>query len=406
MLERPAAAVTAYELLGVHPSAPIDLVGAGYWMRVKQIREQDIPEGEKDAALHRLSLAYQQVSNPARRPAYNASIAYSKEPLTLRPLAVKRGFLGRKRVSLAASGLDPYEVMGLDPTATIELLPEAYRIMRDQYLRAGGASGRREALLALLDEAFAVLSDEEKRESYNTAAPPAAVAPVPISDRERPQPILAPVENALVEPTPSKLLAEDEEHAPEATSPAEVEQPELLAEEGGSPTDDSPVEPAMLEPPRPEEPEADVVGEGAADATPSLAVADETETPGTDREERGSTKAASAAAPGVGTDAASADSEGESAVSHLASSGTALILGGAKAAQRLVGGLTSKGPSELPSPAQQPRAAPAPPRRMEAAPPKQTQEEVEDVLLGRLASSVRETEESGPHDGEGDGAVN
>jgi hypothetical protein len=134
-----------------------------------------------------------------------------------------------------------------------------------------------------------------------------------------------------------------------------------------------------------------------------LAVADESETPGTDREETGSTKAASAAAV-VGKAAALADSEEESAVSHLASSGTALILGGARAAQRLVGGLTSKDTGEQPKPAQQPRVAPASPQCVEAAPPKQSQADVEDVFLGRLASSVRETEKSGPHDGEGDGA--
>jgi curved DNA-binding protein CbpA len=80
---------------------------------------------------------------------------------------VTPGFVARLlRRRRADHIVDYYELMGLDPAASVETLKDAYGIMRDQYLRVPD-SHRRLHLLSLLDRAYAVLSDSEERNRYD-----------------------------------------------------------------------------------------------------------------------------------------------------------------------------------------------------------------------------------------------
>ena len=157
---------TAYEILGVHPSAPTELISACYWEITSSLQEKRATEPGADAELHRLTRAYESVSDPVHRAGYNLSIAYTNEPLMRRSLPRRRFFLlrlfGRNRHALKWS-VDPHEVLGLHPSAPQTTVPIAYRLMRDVYLRLPPESHRREKLLNLLDESHAVLGDPQKR---------------------------------------------------------------------------------------------------------------------------------------------------------------------------------------------------------------------------------------------------
>jgi curved DNA-binding protein CbpA len=159
-------APTAYDILGVHPSAPTELLSACYWAATSDLQKKRATEPAADAALHRLTRAYELVSDPVRRAGYNLSIAYTGEPLAKRALPRRRSLLrrlfGRDRVGFKWS-VDPYEVLGLHPSVHQSAVAIAYRTMRDVYLRLPPGSRNRETLLKLLDESYAILADPQKR---------------------------------------------------------------------------------------------------------------------------------------------------------------------------------------------------------------------------------------------------
>ncbi len=189
---------TAYEILGVHPSAPSELMSACYWAMTRDVQEKRATEPEADAALHRLTHAYESVSDPVRRAGYNLSIGNTDVPLTKRALPRRRSFLlkvfRRNRHALEWS-VDPHEVLGLHPCAPQASVSIAYRLMRDTYLRLAPGSRRRETLLNLLDESYAVLRDPQKRAQLpgvGSAAEHEPPAPAqddpPVSDLPEPSP--------------------------------------------------------------------------------------------------------------------------------------------------------------------------------------------------------------------------
>ena len=158
---------TAYEILGVHPSAPSELISACYWAMTSDLQDKRrATEPEADAALHRLTHAYETVSDPVRRAGYNLSVGYTDESLMKRALPRRRSFLlrvFRKNRNGLGWAVDPYEVLGLHPSAPQTSVSIAYPLMQDTYQRLPLASRRRELLLNLLDESNVVLGDPEKR---------------------------------------------------------------------------------------------------------------------------------------------------------------------------------------------------------------------------------------------------
>lgn len=161
-------AVNAYSFLGVHPSAPNDLVNTAYWMTASDLQKRRAADESVDATLYTLTRCYELVASPQARAEYDAFIGLSVTPVMARPLSqIQRSLLSRLlRRRIANSSFDCYEMIGLDPTAPDRMLPEAYKIMRDQYLRAPDTR-RRVRLLSLLDEAYGMLSDGEERRRYD-----------------------------------------------------------------------------------------------------------------------------------------------------------------------------------------------------------------------------------------------
>ncbi len=202
---------TAYEILGVHPSAPSELISACYWTITSDLQGKRAMEPGADSALHRLTRAYESVSDPVRRAGYNLSIAYTDEPLMKRALPRRRFFLlrvfRRNRHALDWS-VDPHEVLGLHPRALQASVSIAYRLMQDNYLRLPPESHRRELLLKLLDESYAVLGDPRKRAQLAGVVPAEERDPPaperddpPVSDLPEPsQPNVAKAKVALPSP--------------------------------------------------------------------------------------------------------------------------------------------------------------------------------------------------------------
>src|SRR3990172_11224731 len=127
----------AYDLLVVHPNAPADLIATSYWFLVGDLQKRREQGEYVDDAVHELTRAYQCVSDPDRRSAYDAAIGHNFEPLTKRPLPRLRRSLRSRLLwrAILVGPLDHYEVLGISFAAPSEILPAAYRIMRDHYLR-------------------------------------------------------------------------------------------------------------------------------------------------------------------------------------------------------------------------------------------------------------------------------
>ncbi|MCI0886376.1 MAG: hypothetical protein J4N92_09345, partial [Chloroflexi bacterium] len=275
---------TAYEILGVHSSAPLELISACYWAIAGDLQKKRVAEPEADAELHLLTRVYESISDPDRRAEYNLSVNSAKEPLTKRALPRRRFFLlrpfRRNRYSVKWY-VDPHEVLGLHPSAPQSVVPTAYRLMRDVYLRLPPGSRRQETLLDLLDASYAVLGDPQRRaqlhgvrlteEQESTA--PARDAPSVSDLLESTQ---SDVSEAKVE-TPVADPATEESPRPPET---QVRVPdETVATGEDAPARDGPPVTGIPESKQPETPEAEVappvtdVRESAQPETPDAEVA-------------------------------------------------------------------------------------------------------------------------------------
>ena len=210
---------TAYEILGVHSSAPSELMNACYWAMARDLQEKRATRPETDVALHQLTAAYESVSDPVRRAGYNLSIGNAEEPLTMRALPRKRFFLlrvFRKEDHTLDWSVGPHEVLGLHPRAPQASVSIAYRLMRETYMRLTPGSRRRETLLKLLDESYEILEDPEKRAQLPGVESAA--------ERELPAPVRDdPPVNGLSEPLQPDVA--EAKVAPPVTAPAPEESP-------------------------------------------------------------------------------------------------------------------------------------------------------------------------------------
>lgn len=157
---------TAYEIFGVHPSAQPELISGCYWIMAIDLQKKRATDLGAAAAIHRLTHAYELVSDPVRRSGYDLSIGYTDPPLMSRALPRRRssllGIFRRRRHGFGWS-VDPHEALGLHPSAPEAAYPLAYGTMRETYLRLPPGTRRREVLLNLLDEAYAFLEEPGRR---------------------------------------------------------------------------------------------------------------------------------------------------------------------------------------------------------------------------------------------------
>jgi len=204
--------MTAYELLHVDPAAPGDLLNTSYWLVIGDLQQRRSGGENVDSRMHEVTVAYQHVSEAGSRAAYNAALGMVVEDIAAGPIPKK------KRMGFLTSGKSPavdyYAVLGLSATAPARLVGEAFRIMRNQYLRLPLAKGRRVAFMDLLDEAYAVVSDESRRAEYDARRAPAVVTePRRAPERKKSQQRDARPEAKAAPPTPAKT-----EHRPARTT--------------------------------------------------------------------------------------------------------------------------------------------------------------------------------------------
>lgn len=159
----------AYAVLFVHPTAPTELLASMYWALAGDLQKRRSAGEHVDDDLHHLTRAYECVADADSRAAYDASLGFDTQPLTVRPLPpVRRSLRGRLLRRPGQRPIDLYEAMGVARNVPSELLAPAYRIMRDQYLRLRGK--RQRQLLDTLDKSYETLSSPEARDRYDLRA--------------------------------------------------------------------------------------------------------------------------------------------------------------------------------------------------------------------------------------------
>jgi hypothetical protein len=232
------------------------------------------------------------------------------EPLTKRPLPRRRFFLlrlfRRNRYSVNWY-VDPHEVLGLDPSAPQSVVPTAYRLMREVYLRLPSGSRRQETLLDLLDSSYAVVGDPQRRAQLagvgqteeHELSPPAKDDP-PLGDlRESSQ---FDVAEATIEPPLTDPAAEESPGRPQT----QLRTPDGSAAAGSAPEvaparDDRSVR-DLRESTQPKTPEAEVATKITDDPAPEKpprtlrGVPDEPVAAGAGREDGGAERKSAASA--------------------------------------------------------------------------------------------------------------
>ena len=194
--EMEPAASNYYEILQVHPAAPLDLVTAAYWRLADRLQADRESDSQAAPALHRLTKAYQTLADPNSRATYDPSIGlpsqpwYPPPPCRQRP-SRSRGLFGVNRSQAPTAGdsaVDYYEVLRVDPQVGPRVLAVAYAVMRDYYLRSVLHAGEPPELMDLFEEAYDVISDPDRRQQYDAArarrAPPPRQEQLPAAPGE------------------------------------------------------------------------------------------------------------------------------------------------------------------------------------------------------------------------------
>lgn len=116
------------------------------------------------------------------------------------------------------SPLDHYEVLAISPQAPQEILPSAYQIMLNQYLRVPPGSKKRLELLKALEDAYTTLRDPEKREKYDELTRPKIIVelgpPAPVEVEPPPAVPAEPVPQPEI-PEETPIVGVEDPAAPE-----------------------------------------------------------------------------------------------------------------------------------------------------------------------------------------------
>ena len=172
---------TSYEVLQVHPSAPLELITGVYWRLAGQAQTRRAFDKAAEADLHVLTLAYQTLTNPELRAAYDRSIGVVEESLPPDTAPARtRGLFGKGKRELGTElRLDYYEILRIVPEAEPAIVEEAYSSLRTYYVRLVQNGYSSIELLDYLEEAYGVVSDPERRARYDSERLPGAVASRP-----------------------------------------------------------------------------------------------------------------------------------------------------------------------------------------------------------------------------------
>ncbi len=140
----------AYRVLGLHASAPYDLVQECYWLQVSTARAKLSPR-EADRRVREFTAAYEEISAAQQQLA--GRVPARKQPGNVVDLASSR--TGR--------AVDYYELLQVDAAASVEVINLAYRVL----LRKALSGQRTKASIAQLEQARLTLVDPVRREEHD-----------------------------------------------------------------------------------------------------------------------------------------------------------------------------------------------------------------------------------------------
>ena len=171
-------AQNCYEVLQVHPAAPLELITSAYWWLANREQAARSAGYATEVALHHLTKAYQTLADPALRRSHDASLG-------LRPLAAfpvvprrlrerprrRRGLIARRAADPEPDNVsvDYYEVLRVHPQAEPPILALARAVVGNYYLRLVRFGEASAGLLELLEEAYAAVSDPDGRPKIDAA---------------------------------------------------------------------------------------------------------------------------------------------------------------------------------------------------------------------------------------------
>ena len=222
----PTSNATSYELLQVHPAAPLDLITAAYWRLAGQAQTRRASDHAAELALHLLTRAYQVLADPAQRALYDAAIGIKDQALAPKLPHRRRGRRGRtgqhQRID---AGVDYYDILRVVPEAEPSIIAEAYSTLRNYYVRLVNSGYSKADLLDFLEEAYAVTSNAESRREYDDERNRGSDHSVADAGKNGQKP--APVQSAAASPPStataaerSSIAAPAERTAPQDRSPA------------------------------------------------------------------------------------------------------------------------------------------------------------------------------------------
>jgi hypothetical protein len=200
----------AYATLKVHPHAPRDLIAEAYWLLVTRAREQQAPE----PYVRHLNHSYELLCDDERRRRYDDELGVPA-PRPELP-ATRRGLL--KRSQHRRPHENHYQLLRVDAAASHEVIDLAYKMLARQYRHSGGTER-----LGWIEEAYATLSNPQRRAQYDEKLFPRGDEParIPVPELPVPETKIEATVPAVAESTPEAPAAA-EDHLYDASMPLEM----------------------------------------------------------------------------------------------------------------------------------------------------------------------------------------
>ena len=166
-----------YEVLQVHPAAPLELITGAYWWLINREQEARSAGRSIDAALHHLTKAYQTLADPTLRRSHDVSLGlppvapFPAVPQRLQEPPRRQGLIARRAADREPedASVDYYEVLRVHPRAEPPILALARVVVGNYYMRQVRFGEASAGLLELLEEAYAVMSDPDGRRKSDAA---------------------------------------------------------------------------------------------------------------------------------------------------------------------------------------------------------------------------------------------
>ena len=169
---QPKPPPTHYQILQVHPAAPLELITAAYWRLVSQVHTAGRSDKAAEIAVYHLTCSYQVLANHQSRIEYDNSMGIEVQPgappIPPHPrTSWLSSLLSTQPAEAGDTNVDYYELLRLDPLANPGIVAAAYQVMQNHYFRLVEKAGVSRELIDLLGESYEVISDARRRKEYD-----------------------------------------------------------------------------------------------------------------------------------------------------------------------------------------------------------------------------------------------